>query len=211
MESIFYLLAKGWPVLVIVMFVIIVNLLNRPSRSRGYIQNYRFPNRVPVMLREKYTHLTDEDVADVLAALKQYFLMCRERGSDMVSMPSKVVDVAWHEFILFTRDYEQFCRFAFGRFLHHIPAEAMGSNELMCKGLERAWRWSCLSENIDLTTPSRLPSLFAIDERLSIPGGNFYALDSTYIRIGERKGVSGGSKYLSCGGEGCGGGCGCGG
>jgi uncharacterized membrane protein YgcG len=27
----------------------------------------------------------------------------------------------WHAFILNTRDYGQFCRCGFGRFLHHVP------------------------------------------------------------------------------------------
>jgi hypothetical protein len=38
--------------------------------------------------------------------------------------PSKKVDKAWHEFLLFTREYEQFCRKRYGRFMHHDPYEA---------------------------------------------------------------------------------------
>src|SRR3954452_16226916 len=36
-------------------------------------------------------------------------------------MPSKVVDVGWHEMILRTREYHEFCRRAFGEYLHHTP------------------------------------------------------------------------------------------
>ncbi|MBI1185078.1 hypothetical protein GC194_12455 [bacterium] len=35
--------------------------------------------------------------------------------------PSLIVDWAWHEFILFTRQYAAFCRQHFGRFIHHSP------------------------------------------------------------------------------------------
>ncbi|MEZ0209036.1 MAG: hypothetical protein ACAH17_02575 [Candidatus Paceibacterota bacterium] len=35
--------------------------------------------------------------------------------------PSKEVDEAWHEFILFTRDYAGFCYQHFGLFIHHAP------------------------------------------------------------------------------------------
>jgi hypothetical protein len=33
------------------------------------------------------------------------------------------VDWMWHTFILFTRDYAEFCQRYFGFFLHHVPAE----------------------------------------------------------------------------------------
>lgn len=39
--------------------------------------------------------------------------------------PSLPVDLAWHEFILFTRKYASFCQEKFGRFIHHHP----GGNE----------------------------------------------------------------------------------
>lgn len=188
--------------LAIVVFFIMSNFLEKKSSSREFIQNYCFPDKVSVMLREKYAHLTDEEIADVLVALKQYFLISRERGNDMVSMPSKVVDVAWHEFILFTRDYEKFCRQAFGQFLHHTPAEAMESNKVMDEGMRRAWRWLAILEELDPANPARLPLLFAIDQRLNIPDGNFYEIHPTkkgYRRIGEHQGVSGGSKNLNCG------------
>ena len=35
--------------------------------------------------------------------------------------PALAVDLAWHEFILFTRRYATFCQDKFGRFIHHSP------------------------------------------------------------------------------------------
>lgn len=35
--------------------------------------------------------------------------------------PSATVDVAWHHFILFTRDYMDYCATHLGRFVHHVP------------------------------------------------------------------------------------------
>ncbi len=49
-------------------------------------------------------------------------------------MPSQVVDDAWHEFILFTRAYQQYCNKALGRYLHHTPAEAMDSPTIAQEG-----------------------------------------------------------------------------
>lgn len=51
----------------------------------------------------------------------------------MVSMPSRVVDVAWHEFILLTRVYAEFGEEGLGRFLHHTPAAEIKSPEALPK------------------------------------------------------------------------------
>lgn len=45
--------------------------------------------------------------------------------SDSSLSPSILVDNAWHELILCTREYERVCNQYFGRFLHHSP----GGNE----------------------------------------------------------------------------------
>jgi hypothetical protein len=35
--------------------------------------------------------------------------------------PSPIVDEAWHQFILFTREYAEYCNSVAGRFIHHEP------------------------------------------------------------------------------------------
>lgn len=40
--------------------------------------------------------------------------------------PSKLVDIGWHTFILYTHDYAQYCQNAFGRFVHHEPSDKPG-------------------------------------------------------------------------------------
>jgi hypothetical protein len=42
---------------------------------------------------------------------------CRE-----LCAPSANLDVAWHDFILCTKDYEEFCQRTFGRTIHHRPS-----------------------------------------------------------------------------------------
>jgi uncharacterized membrane protein YgcG len=42
-------------------------------------------------------------------------------GSRDFMSPPGPVDVAWHAFILHTRDYEAYCRERFGRVIHHEP------------------------------------------------------------------------------------------
>jgi len=92
-------------------------------------------------------------------------------------MPSQAVDVAWHEFILFTRAYQAYCARAIGRFLHHTPTEAMKTPTLAQEGIRRAWRLACAKEGIAPAAPTRLPLLFAIDGLLAIEDGYRYSLD----------------------------------
>ena len=86
-------------------------------------------------------------------------------------MPSQVVDVAWHEFILFTRDYRDFCQRGLGRFLHHVPAEAMAAPTDAQEGIRRAWYFACRDEGIAPRQAHRLPLLFALDAELGIADG----------------------------------------
>jgi hypothetical protein len=43
-------------------------------------------------------------------------------------MMSKDIDEVWHQFILFTREYGNFCQESFGRFLHHSPNTTQTTN-----------------------------------------------------------------------------------
>lgn len=43
------------------------------------------------------------------------------RDQQVIGMPSRAVDEAWHGFILCTVRYAAFCHDAYGRFLHHHP------------------------------------------------------------------------------------------
>lgn len=43
--------------------------------------------------------------------------------------PSKLVDVGWHTFVLYTQEYAEFCDRVAGRFIHHIPDDGDGAPE----------------------------------------------------------------------------------
>lgn len=186
----------------------------------GYIGAYPYQRFLDKRLAARRPELNAEQRAEVFAGLNDYFQLCRRAGRRMVAMPSQAVDDAWHEFILFTRQYDQFCHRAFGRFLHHTPAEAMSSPTQASDGLKRAWRLACVQEKIDPKKPERLPRLFALDASLGIAGGFVYQLDCMAARgtagsgycasdIGCSSGCSGDSGSSDGGGDGgCGGGCG---
>ncbi len=194
---------------------------------QDFIDNYAYARHLDARLAMRRPELDAAQRARVLAGLVDYFHLCNQAGRRMVSMPSQAVDDAWHEFILFTRQYDQFCRKAFGRFLHHTPAEAMSSPTQASNGLKRAWRLACAREGINPREPERLPRLFALDAALGLSGGFLYSLNCLAAgqtgtgycasHIGCGGGCSGdsGSSSGSDGGSdgggdggGCGGGCG---
>ena len=185
------------------------------ARKRSqWIDRFQFPATITTKLLQAYPHLTDHQAALVIKALREYFQLCNVAGKRVVSMPSQVVDVAWHEFILFTRQYQQFCNKAIGRFLHHTPAEAMKSPTVAQQGIKTAWKIACARELIHPKSPHRLPLLFAIDAELNIPDGFKYALDCKGSEKGDYCGSHIGCSSCAGGcasGSGCSSGCGGGG
>ncbi len=189
----------------------------RQSAQARYIENFPLHGLLDRRLAARRPELDATQRAAVLDALLDYFIFCRQAGRRMLAMPSQAVDDAWHEFILFTRQYDAFCRHAFGYFLHHTPAEAMRSPTQATGGLKRAWRLACAHEGINPRQPERLPRLFALDATLGIAGGFVYQLDCMAARHGS-DGTGYCASHIGCGGgdgdssDGCsgdsGGGCG---
>lgn len=175
-------------------------------RRQHAIETYTFPTTIARKVGEAYPHLSPDQVQLVMRGLRDYFHICNLARGRMVAMPSQVVDVAWHEFILFTRHYQHFCNKAIGRFLHHTPAEAMGSRRIAQAGIKRAWRIACLREKIPPRAPRRLPLLFALDADLDIPNGFRYSLNCKQSTRGDYC-----ASHIGCSsscGSGCGSGCG---
>ncbi|MGH8608393.1 MAG: glycine-rich domain-containing protein [Gammaproteobacteria bacterium] len=200
------------------------------KRRKAYIDAFLLPNRVARKLKERYPHLDERNISDVFRELKEYFHIIREskeNGNEaFLSMPSQIVDGAWHEFILCTREYAECCQRAFGRFLHHTPAESMRNPAQMQEGLERTWRVACNREGIKPNDAAALPRLFALDAVLEIPDCHHYVLNrearagSALVPVAPRDVTLDSEKKIhhashigcSAGCGGCGGGCGgCGG
>ena len=171
------------------------------SQREAHIRSFILPKGLYDKLREKQPSLALKDCQLVAQGLRQFFLTYLKSGHQYVSMPSQVVDDLWHEFILYTKNYEQFCDKAFGRFLHHTPAAAMSSTKQSNSGLRRCWWFACREENINPRSPTRLPLLFALDTKLNIPNGFHYAANCT---LGRREGAgaaAAGAGVIYCGGD----------
>ncbi|MDX6425041.1 MAG: hypothetical protein QOD52_446 [Gaiellaceae bacterium] len=166
----------GWAGVVIFMaaWLSVAGVVNerKTRKRRRFIESYEFPQPLGPKLRAHHESLDNRDTERVFDALRQWFLASLEANGSMIGMPSRVVDDAWHEFILMTRIYHGFCDKAFGKYLHHTP-NAVASTSVSSaiphtlKCLRRA----------KLVPKDTLPTLFTIDHELRIEKGRYWTLE----------------------------------
>ena len=167
----------------------------RINRCAAFIRTYEWPRALLTKFARKYSNISPKDAALVSRGLRQFFIAYLMSGRKYVAMPSKVADDLWHEFILYTREYDAFCQQAFGGFLHHTPAVVLKEGQKRDnEGLRRVWWFTCRYETINPKNPTRMPLLFALDTKLKIPGGYVYHHDCAALR---RNGAAG----TQCGGD----------
>lgn len=189
----------GLGVLVFGLAVVSISLFRgwQKYRREEFIREYRWPAGLLERLEKRHAGFERKDSALVSRGLRQFFLAYSRSGKRFVSMPSQIADDLWHEFILYTREYQAFCRKAFGGFLHHTPAVVLGENRKNNEGLRRVWWFCCKEENIDPVNPSRLPLLFALDAKFKIAGGFIYHPQCEQLRK-DGGSIAGGAH---CGGD----------
>lgn len=85
--------------------------------NKDRILEYRFNPLIERMI-DKFGW--DVVVAEsVFEDMKKFLYLCTI--SDEPVCPSPTIDEMWHNFILFTQDYRQFCDTCAGGFIHHRP------------------------------------------------------------------------------------------
>lgn len=62
-----------------------------------------------------------EEAEDIFTETRKFLYLCQLPG---IFIPDEliIVDEMWHNFILFTKEYQRFCDIHFGRYFHHLPA-----------------------------------------------------------------------------------------
>ncbi|WET82968.1 hypothetical protein P3102_18025 [Amycolatopsis sp. QT-25] len=65
--------------------------------------------------------MTREFAARIMDQALAYLGACS--GASEPLSPSETVDIGWHTFILYTREYAAFCDRVAGRFIHHEPTD----------------------------------------------------------------------------------------
>lgn len=91
---------------------------------------YEHPDLIERLIQK--FELTREQAEDAFMDMKQYLYLAGTRRGGDFSPQSEIVDEAWHNFMLFSLDYQNFCMKYFGRFIHHQPFNS--SQPVECDG-----------------------------------------------------------------------------
>lgn len=81
------------------------------------VMAYEHPELVERFKRK--FELTGADATQLFADTKRYLYLCAVTNKPLA--PPAVIDHGWHEFLMYTKDYQEFCATHFGKFVHHTP------------------------------------------------------------------------------------------
>jgi hypothetical protein len=88
---------------------------------------YEAPFLIEKLLKD-YIAETPAEAEALFTEFKRYVVfVCSDDRSDW-QMYSLRVDEVWHQFVLFTWEYVNFCQNFFGRYIHHNPSNAPEHN-----------------------------------------------------------------------------------
>ncbi len=82
------------------------------------LENFEAPYLEEKLLSERVFQSKDE-YQEAFTEFKKYASLAKLYGRDL-GMTSKTVDAVWHQFILFTPQYHEFCNTFIGEYLHHV-------------------------------------------------------------------------------------------
>jgi hypothetical protein len=80
----------------------------------------RYPSIIKRISRERMVRKTT--AARWLHETMKFLDLCAGSAEELA--PSKRVDHAWHEFLLHTREYEQWCHDRYRQYIHHTPMDS---------------------------------------------------------------------------------------
>jgi hypothetical protein len=100
--------------------------------------------------------------------LRQWLRCCAPAlwDNQVIGMPSRAVDEAWHGLILCTARYSAFCTKAYGKFLHHHP-EGGAPGGLTVDPMEEQLRRTVVAWTL-VATPGERCVLWDLDTRLGV-------------------------------------------
>jgi hypothetical protein len=82
-------------------------------------------------------HDIDQANAERIMDQALAFLAAAGTHTDEPLSPAALVDVGWHTFILYTREYAEFCDRVAGRFIHHAPHDTPDRDTPQAGGIAR--------------------------------------------------------------------------
>jgi hypothetical protein len=110
--------------------------------------------------RIKRDHDIETPMAERIVSQALAFLATCARNPGAGLAPSEHVDIGWHAFLMYTREYTEFCGRVAGRFIHHHPEDGCDHHGDDGSGAERvgatvaAMRAAGMPVDADLWVPA---------------------------------------------------------
>lgn len=95
-----------------------------------------FPLQCVITRYGRDHNLSYQDAERHVFELRRFLALCALNSAQPYGMRGQI-DEAWHTFIMFTRDYADFCRRVAGRFIHHQPDTDAEERSSSSSGYER--------------------------------------------------------------------------
>jgi hypothetical protein len=91
------------------------------DEMRSLKETFSYKNKKVVERLEDKLKLKPKDAAQLFKDVLLFLYVCAISKPGQRISPPKAIDDGWHEFLVFTSDYYDFCQKYFGRFIHHSP------------------------------------------------------------------------------------------
>jgi hypothetical protein len=99
---------------------------DKPSdvlREYDAVLRYEAPFLIEKLLKERVVG-TQEEGESLFTEVKRFLVLSKAAPDVLWNVYSARIDKVWHEFVLFTREYIEFCQRSFGGYVHHSPSNA---------------------------------------------------------------------------------------
>lgn len=96
---------------------------HRLSPSHMAALRFEAPYVIEKLVKNR-TADSEDDAHLLFREAKRYLVLAQSDRATAWQMHSFRVDEAWHQFVLFTVQYADFCTRHFGRFVHHAPSNS---------------------------------------------------------------------------------------
>jgi len=105
------------------------------SVTEPVVSQGKFSKEMPTLQNSSVEKRIAQHMNINIGAAHQLFLdlqkfLWMSAQSDKACIPAPLIDDAWHEFLVFTREYEMFCTEYCGGFMHHQPHHSEEATEV---------------------------------------------------------------------------------
>jgi hypothetical protein len=138
------------------------------KRRKTFIKDYSFPESLMHTLLKEYPHLNRNQAEEIIESLRQLFIKHSKYNWQPTNI-SHAIDYAWKSFHEMEQMYSQFCGSAFTKVLPYTPLSESLLEAFNQNNVQKLWVDACQDDGIDPLFPDRLPTIFFLDEKLTIP------------------------------------------